>query len=253
MSEYHTNSRQSSGARRNNNNNNKSRHPRRQRMPRATEVSPKKPSLITRVLNFFGIGKKESTEPKSYSRRQDSDQQDSRNKGTRSNDKTRSRGDRPERRRTSAVIPTRNSRLYVGNLSYEASESELEELFKGFGRVRSVEVIYHSHTYKSKGYAFIEMAELADAQKATEVLHGQPFMGRDLMVSAANERQVTERDSSDNRDNRDNCDSSDSPKEATTCSNEAPASEGTKEVFEESVVYAPDKELSEEVSSEPKA
>lgn len=249
MSEHHTNGRQSSDARRNNNNN-KSRHPRRQRMPRAVEVSPKKPTLISRVLGFFGIGKKEALEFKPQVRRQDSEQRENRSKGNRNSDRApRSRGERPERpergerRRTSAVIPTRNSRLYVGNLSYEASESELEELFKGFGRVRSVEVIYHSHTYKSKGYAFIEMAELADAQKATEVLHGQPFMGRELMVSAANERQVTERDENENK-----CE----PAAAST-TNEAPTAKAPEEKFEESVVYAPSKELSEEASSEPKA
>ncbi|MBQ7023599.1 MAG: RNA-binding protein, partial [Akkermansia sp.] len=83
---------------------------------------------------------------------------------------------------------TRNARLYVGNLSYEATESELEDLFKGFGNVRSVEIIYNPRTYKSKGYAFIEMFQLDDARRAAEVLHGQPFMGRELMVSAASER-----------------------------------------------------------------
>jgi RNA recognition motif-containing protein len=86
------------------------------------------------------------------------------------------------------VAPTRNGRLYVGNLSYEATEAELEDLFKGFGNVRSVEIIYNPRTYKSKGYAFVEMQMLEDAQRAAEVLHGQPFMGRELMVSAASER-----------------------------------------------------------------
>ena len=86
------------------------------------------------------------------------------------------------------MAPTRNGRLYVGNLSYEATEAELEDLFKGFGNVRSVEIIYNPRTYKSKGYAFVEMQMLEDAQRAAEVLHGQPFMGRELMVSAASER-----------------------------------------------------------------
>ena len=92
------------------------------------------------------------------------------------------------RRRATSVPPTRNARLYVGNLSYEASESELEDLFKGFGDVRSVEIIYNNRTYKSKGYAFVEMRKLEDAQRAAEILHGQPFMGRELMVSAASEK-----------------------------------------------------------------
>ena len=54
--------------------------------------------------------------------------------------------------------------------------------------MRSVEIIYNSRTYRSKGYAFVEMEQLADAQRAAEVLHGQPFMGRELMVSAASEK-----------------------------------------------------------------
>ena len=54
--------------------------------------------------------------------------------------------------------------------------------------MRSVEIIYNPRTYKSKGYAFVEMQMLEDAQRASEVLHGQPFMGRELMVSAASER-----------------------------------------------------------------
>ncbi|MBE6409683.1 MAG: RNA-binding protein [Akkermansiaceae bacterium] len=94
------------------------------------------------------------------------------------------------RRRATSVPPTRNARLYVGNLSYEATEAELEDLFKGFGDVRSVEIIYNNRTYKSKGYAFVEMRKLEDARRAAEILHGQPFMGRELMVSAASEKSA---------------------------------------------------------------
>ena len=97
-----------------------------------------------------------------------------------------------KRRRPASVAPSRNARLYVGNLSYEATEAELEDLFKGFGNVRSVEIIYNTRTYKSKGYAFVEMQMLDDARRAAEVLHGQPFMGRELMVSAASERPEKE-------------------------------------------------------------
>ena len=107
--------------------------------------------------------------------------------------KTNNHGGNPaangkSRRRATSTPPTRNARLYVGNLSYEATESELEDLFKGFGNVRSIDIIYNPRTYKSKGYAFVEMCLLEDARKAAEVLHGQPFMGRELMVSAASER-----------------------------------------------------------------
>ena len=59
--------------------------------------------------------------------------------------------------------PVSNRRLYVGNLSYEATESDLEDVFKGSGEVNSVEIIYNPRTHKSKGYAFVEMKKMEDA------------------------------------------------------------------------------------------
>ncbi len=178
-------------------------------MPRPDEApeAKKKPTIVERVLHFFGFGKKKGIG--------DSDEDGKGGKGKKGGDnpsaektpakrpapRTRTRiakgrsnaggnpAARTERRRGASNPPTRNARLYVGNLSYEAQESDLEDLFKGFGNVRSVEIIYNTHTYKSKGYAFVEMYQLKDARRAAEVLHGQPFMGRELMVSAASERQ----------------------------------------------------------------
>lgn len=185
MAEHHTQGRQGQGSRRRRNNN-QGRH-RRQRMPRPEPTPARKPSLLQRILSFFGFKKKEKSTGK-------------REKNTRNTPpqkvrvaKTNHNGGNPAasgkgRRRATSTPPTRNARLYVGNLSYEATESELEDLFKGFGNVRSVEIIYNPRTYKSKGYAFVEMHQLDDARKAAEVLHGQPFMGRELMVSAASDR-----------------------------------------------------------------
>ena len=184
MSEHHTQGRQGQGARRRRN---QGRH-RRQRMPRATEQPKKKPSLLSRILSFFGFCKKEKVDTRSQ--KQDKGKKTTPPQKVRVA-KTNTRGGNPApkgKRRATSTPPTRNARLYVGNLSYEATESELEDLFKGFGNVKSVEVIYNPRTYKSKGYAFVEMLQLEDARKAAEVLHGQPFMGRELMVSAASER-----------------------------------------------------------------
>ena len=189
MAEHHTQGRQGQGSRRRRNNKGR---PYRRRMPRPQDTPAPKPSLLQRILGFFGFGKKKDDSAKS-------------NKDNRKNDKRKpkenvrvakgrnNQGGNPaargeKRRRPASVAPTRNGRLYVGNLSYEATEAELEDLFKGFGNVRSVEIIYNPRTYKSKGYAFVEMQMLEDAQRAAEVLHGQPFMGRELMVSAASER-----------------------------------------------------------------
>ena len=164
-------------------------------MPRAEEGSAsKKPSLLKRVLAFFGIGKKASLQKperrKDRSGKGGSQTPPQRVRIAQSKNAPRNNGDAPAkgRRRASSVLPTEQARLYVGNLSFEATEAELEDLFKGFGHVRSVEIIYNTRTYRSKGYAFVEMEQLADAQRATEVLHGQPFMGRELMVSAASEK-----------------------------------------------------------------
>ena len=187
MAEHHTQGRQGQGSRRRNN----TGRPYRRRMPRAQETPAPKPSLLQRILGFFGFGKKKDAAKSN----KDNHRNDKRKpkehervaKG-RSNQGGNPAARGEKRRRPASVAPTRNGRLYVGNLSYEATEAELEDLFKGFGNVRSVEIIYNPRTYKSKGYAFVEMQMLDDAKRAAEVLHGQPFMGRELMVSAASER-----------------------------------------------------------------
>lgn len=188
MAEHHTQGRQGQGSRRRRNNKGR---PYRRRMPRAQETPAPKPSLLQRILGFFGFGKKKDAAKSNKDSRRNDKRKPKENvrvaKG-RSNQGGNPAARGEKRRRPASVAPTRNGRLYVGNLSYEATEAELEDLFKGFGNVRSVEIIYNPRTYKSKGYAFVEMQLLEDAQRAAEVLHGQPFMGRELMVSAASER-----------------------------------------------------------------
>lgn len=76
-------------------------------------------------------------------------------------------------------------RVYLGNLSYEATESDLEELFRGVGTVRRVEIVYNRRTHRSKGYGFVEMLNVDEAKRAVEILHDQFFMGRKLTVDGA--------------------------------------------------------------------
>ncbi len=90
---------------------------------------------------------------------------------------------RPARKAPPQIVES--SRLYVGNLSYDVSESELIDLFKGFGGVKRAEVVYNKRTHKSKGFAFVEMVSTDDAKRAAEVLHEQPFMGRNMIVNGA--------------------------------------------------------------------
>ncbi len=189
MAEHYTHGRQGQGARRRRNNKGR---PYRRRMPRQQDVPAPKPSLLQRILGFFGFGKKKDAAKKdNRPAKNQKPRQNVRVAKGRSNQGGNPAARQEKRRRPASVAPTRNARLYVGNLSYEATEAELEDLFKGFGNVRSVEIIYNTRTYKSKGYAFVEMQMLDDAKRAAEVLHGQPFMGRELMVSAASERPET--------------------------------------------------------------
>jgi hypothetical protein len=87
-----------------------------------------------------------------------------------------------------------SARLYVGNLSYDVTEQDLQELFKGVGGVRNVEIIYNRSTHRSKGYGFVEMLHKDEAVRAVEVLHDQPFMGRKLNVSGAKSKGQDERE-----------------------------------------------------------
>ena len=184
MAEHYTQGRQGQGARRHRNRNNQG--PRRRRMPRADRAPKKAPSLLARVLSFFGFGKSKKNRGKEV--KPVRGERDQKPKDRKERPKRGARPERGERRRANSTLPTDKARLYVGNLAYEVSESELEELFKGFGNVRSVEIIYNPRTYKSKGYGFVEMQRLESARQAAEVLHGQPFMGRELTVSAASDR-----------------------------------------------------------------
>ena len=92
-----------------------------------------------------------------------------------------------------------SARVYVGNLSYDVTEHDLEELFKGVGGVRNVEIVYNRSTHRSKGYGFVEMLHKDEAMRSVEVLHDQPFMGRKLIVSGAKARGADERENDEDR------------------------------------------------------
>ncbi len=80
-------------------------------------------------------------------------------------------------------------KLYVGNLTYSVSSSDLEEWFSHFGTVQSAQVITDRDTGRSKGFAFVEMETEAQAQAAINELHDQEQGGRRLTVNEAKPRE----------------------------------------------------------------
>lgn len=117
--------------------------------------------------------------------------------------RNRERGDREGgRSRGGDGGSVESSRIYVGNLSYDVSESDLIDLFKGIGGVRNVEIVYNRTTHRSKGYGFVEMLHVDEAKRAVEVLHDQHFMGRKLTVSGAKSKGLDEREEKEDRPER---------------------------------------------------
>src|SRR5881398_2712620 len=81
------------------------------------------------------------------------------------------------------------SKLYVGNLSYNTTSSDLEQLFSQHGTVQSAEVISDRETGRSKGFGFVQMGSDDEAQAAISALNGQDFGGRNLTVNEAKPRE----------------------------------------------------------------
>jgi RNA recognition motif-containing protein len=80
-------------------------------------------------------------------------------------------------------------KLYVGNLTYNVNQTDLEELFSQFGTVQSAQVIIDRDTNRSKGFGFVEMDTEAQAQAAIEGLHDKEYEGRRLTVNEAKPRE----------------------------------------------------------------
>jgi RNA recognition motif-containing protein len=81
------------------------------------------------------------------------------------------------------------SKLYVGNLSYNTTGSDLEQLFSQHGQVKSAEVIADRDTGRSKGFGFVQMGSDEEAQAAIGALNGQEHDGRALTVNEAKPRE----------------------------------------------------------------
>ena len=139
----------------------------RQRHQGAPAKAPKK-TFWQRVVAFFGNGK---TEHRPAHQGRNGAQAAS----------------RPSRKPEPVAVTS--PRLYVGNLSFDATESDLFELFNGVGHVQNAEVVSYRHNQRSKGFAFVQMQTIDEAKRAVEELHDKEFLGRKLVVSGAKSEQ----------------------------------------------------------------
>ncbi|WP_372806412.1 RNA recognition motif domain-containing protein [Pontiella sp.] len=80
-------------------------------------------------------------------------------------------------------------RLYVGNLSYNSTEDDIQALFAQVGTVVSCQLMLDKFTSRSRGFAFVEMETVEEANKAVEMLNDKPLDGRNLRVNIAKARE----------------------------------------------------------------
>ena len=84
--------------------------------------------------------------------------------------------------------------IYVGNLPYETTETDLQEAFSAFGSVASVNIIRDKFSGQSKGFGFIEMSNDDEGQAAVNGMNGKELKGRQINVSQARPRAAGSRD-----------------------------------------------------------
>ena len=82
-----------------------------------------------------------------------------------------------------------DTRLFIGNLSYNTTEDDLRGCFAEAGTISSVNLMMDKFTGKSRGFAFVEMATAAEAAKAIEMFHGKSLQDRALTVNIARPRE----------------------------------------------------------------
>lgn len=83
--------------------------------------------------------------------------------------------------------------IFVGNLSYQTTEEQLQDLFLTFGEVSSVKIISDKFSGRSKGFAFVEMPDQAQGEKAVSNLNDKMFNSRPLVVNPAKPRESNNR------------------------------------------------------------
>src|SRR5437016_5410169 len=135
--------------------------------------APKHKTFWQRIAAFFSGDGGATRKPASQSRNGQQQQQYQRSP------------EQPRPSRKPEPVEVNSPRLYVGNLSFDATESDLFELFNGVGHVQNAEVVSYRHNQRSKGFAFVQMQTIDEAKRAVAELHDKEFLGRKLVVSGA--------------------------------------------------------------------
>jgi hypothetical protein len=136
----------------------------------ASRKPAEKKGFFAKILSAIGLGKKKPAAGKS---------QRPAREGRPEGAAPRREARKPER------IEVTTPRVYVGNLSFDATESDLLELFGGVGSVQNVEIVCNRETHRSKGFGFVQLASVDEAKRAVDELHDKEYMGRKLVVSGA--------------------------------------------------------------------
>ncbi len=103
--------------------------------------------------------------------------------------KPRKRGGKQRSRQAKRPANTGgNPELYVGNLSYDVTEEDLQRMLGDLGKVNSVRLITNSYNGKSKGYAFVQMVDRATSDRVAKALNGKEYEGRKMVVNIAKNR-----------------------------------------------------------------
>lgn len=160
--------------------------PRSNSNPSPTPKPEAKPSFWQKLISFF-TGKSKSSgngSSSAPSRKYPAYEPRNQRSGSTSTEVAKTAPEpRPTRKPEAVEVTT--PKLYVGNLSFDAGESDLLELFNGVGKVQNAEIVTHKDTEKSKGFAFVTMASVEEAKRAVNELHDKEFMTRKLVVSGA--------------------------------------------------------------------
>lgn len=178
------NNNQNRNRNRNNNNRNRNNNNNRNRAPK-----PLKLTFWQKILKAVGLFDEDKERQKQRAQNKTPQRQAPKSNVRDVQTKEGAKKSAKPRNRAPQKVAVESARLYVGNLSYDASEHDIEELFKGVGTVKKVEIIYNRNTHKSKGYGFVQMLSTEEAVRAVDVLHDQPFMGRQLVVNGSKSRK----------------------------------------------------------------